>query len=92
MLPGLSIPEGDHHATHLGTCRSIVTHPASTTHSAMGEAEMRKAGISPSMIRFSIGIEDEEDLIADLAQAFDNVLKEPKVKEDFRSDKYPLAY
>ena len=59
------------HATHLGTCKSIVTHPASTTHSAMGEAEMRKAGISPSLIRFSIGIEDEKDLINDLAQAFD---------------------
>jgi len=58
------------HATHLGTNKSIVTHPASTTHSAMGEEEMRKAGISPSLIRFSIGIEDENDLIADLAQAF----------------------
>jgi O-acetylhomoserine/O-acetylserine sulfhydrylase-like pyridoxal-dependent enzyme len=61
------------HATHLGTCKSIVTHPASTTHSAMGEAEMKKAGISPSMIRFSVGIEDEADLIADLQQAFDKI-------------------
>jgi len=58
------------HATHLGTCKSIVTHPASTTHSAMGEEEMKKAGISPAMIRFSVGIEDEADLIADLQQAF----------------------
>jgi O-acetylhomoserine/O-acetylserine sulfhydrylase-like pyridoxal-dependent enzyme len=57
------------HATHLGTCRSIVTHPASTTHSAMGETEMRKAGISPAMVRFSIGLEDKEDLIADIEQA-----------------------
>ncbi|MEI6454678.1 MAG: aminotransferase class I/II-fold pyridoxal phosphate-dependent enzyme [bacterium] len=63
------------HATHLGTCKSIVTHPASTTHSAMGEAEMRKAGISPSLIRFSIGIEDEKDLLSDLAQAFDKTGK-----------------
>ena len=61
------------HATHLGTCKTIVTHPASTTHAAMGEAEMRKAGISPSMVRFSIGIEDENDLIADLTQAFDKI-------------------
>lgn len=59
------------HATHLGTCKSIVTHPASTTHSAMGEEEMRKAGISPSMVRFSVGIESEDDLICDLAQALD---------------------
>jgi O-acetylhomoserine/O-acetylserine sulfhydrylase-like pyridoxal-dependent enzyme len=57
------------HATHLGTCRSIVTHPASTTHSAMGETEMRKAGISPAMVRFSIGLEAIEDLIADIEQA-----------------------
>lgn len=57
------------HATHLGTCRSIVTHPASTTHSAMGETEMRKAGISPALVRFSIGLEDKEDLIADIEQA-----------------------
>jgi O-acetylhomoserine/O-acetylserine sulfhydrylase-like pyridoxal-dependent enzyme len=61
------------HATHLGTCKSIVTHPASTTHSAMGEAEMKKAGISPAMIRFSVGIEDEIDLIADLEQAFERI-------------------
>jgi methionine-gamma-lyase len=61
------------HATHLGTCKSIVTHPASTTHSAMGEEEMKKAGISPSMIRFSVGIEDEMDLIADLEQAFERI-------------------
>ena len=58
------------HATHLGTNKSIVTHPASTTHSALGEAEMKKAGISPSMVRFSIGIEDEKDLLDDLSQAF----------------------
>lgn len=57
------------HATHLGTCRSIVTHPASTTHSAMGETEMRKAGISPALVRFSIGLEAIEDLIADIEQA-----------------------
>ncbi|HEX7501979.1 MAG TPA: aminotransferase class I/II-fold pyridoxal phosphate-dependent enzyme [Acidobacteriota bacterium] len=57
------------HATHLGTCRSIVTHPASTTHSAMGEVEMRKAGISPALIRFSVGLEEKEDLIADIEQA-----------------------
>jgi O-acetylhomoserine/O-acetylserine sulfhydrylase-like pyridoxal-dependent enzyme len=80
------------HATHLGTCKSIVTHPASTTHSAMGETEMRKAGISPSMIRFSIGIEDETDLINDLSQAFDAIDKDVKVKEDMAGNTYPQAY
>jgi len=57
------------HATHLGASKSIVTHPASTTHSALGELEMKKAGISPSMIRFSIGLEDDADLIADIEKA-----------------------
>lgn len=61
------------HATHLGTCKSIVTHPASTTHSAMGEIEMRKAGISPAMIRFSVGIEDADDLISDMEQALEKI-------------------
>ncbi len=57
------------HATHLGTCKTIVTHPASTTHSAMGEAEMRKAGIPPTLIRVSVGIEDEADILGDIEQA-----------------------
>ncbi|MCK5116934.1 MAG: aminotransferase class I/II-fold pyridoxal phosphate-dependent enzyme [Candidatus Aegiribacteria sp.] len=57
------------HATHLGTCMTIVTHPASTTHSAMGEEELLKAGISPVLIRVSVGLEDEADIIADMEQA-----------------------
>jgi O-succinylhomoserine sulfhydrylase len=57
------------HATHLGTCRTIVTHPASTTHSAMGPEELRKAGIPPTLIRVSVGIEDEADIIEDIEQA-----------------------
>ncbi len=54
------------HATHLGTSKTIVTHPASTTHSAMGPEELAKAGIPPSLIRVSVGIEDEADIIADI--------------------------
>jgi len=80
------------HATHLGTAKSIVTHPASTTHSAMGETEMRKAGISPSMIRFSVGIEDKADLIADLEQAFENIENKKRIKEDSKNIIYPQAY
>jgi O-acetylhomoserine (thiol)-lyase len=77
------------HATHLGTCKSIVTHPASTTHSAMGESEMRKAGISPSLIRFSVGIEDTQDLIADIDQAM-NCVKTKKNKKKLLFD-FPSA-
>ena len=61
------------HATHLGTCKTIATHPASTTHAAMGLEELRKAGISPAMIRVSVGLEEEADIIADLAQALDKL-------------------
>jgi len=61
------------HATHLGTCKTIVTHPASTTHAAMGPEELRKAGIPPTMIRVSVGIEDEADIIADIEQALAKV-------------------
>ena len=61
------------HATHLGTAKTIVTHPASTTHAAMGEEELRKAGIPPTLIRISVGLETEADLIADLEQALAKV-------------------
>ena len=57
------------HATHLGTAKTIVTHPASTTHAAMGPEELKKAGIPPTLIRISVGLEAEEDIIADLEQA-----------------------
>ena len=57
------------HATHLGTSRTIVTHPASTTHVALGPAELKKAGIPPTMIRVSVGLEDPADIIADIQRA-----------------------
>lgn len=69
------------HATHLGTCKTIVTHPASTTHVSMGEVEMKKAGISPSMIRFSVGIESISDIIGDIEQAFETSKGKVKVKK-----------
>jgi len=57
------------HATHLGTCKTIVTHPASTTHAAMGPEELKKAGIPPTLIRVSVGIELEADILGDVEQA-----------------------
>jgi len=57
------------HATHLGASRTIVTHPASTTHVALGPEERKKAGIPENMIRVSVGLEDPEDIIADIEQA-----------------------
>jgi cystathionine beta-lyase/cystathionine gamma-synthase len=57
------------HSASLGGIESVVTRPATTTHSNMPKAERERIGISDSLIRFSVGIEATEDLIADLAQA-----------------------
>jgi O-acetylhomoserine (thiol)-lyase len=54
---------------NLGDAKSLACHPASTTHRQMSEAEQRKAGVRPEMIRLSIGIEHADDIIADLDQA-----------------------
>ncbi|MDR0917513.1 MAG: O-acetylhomoserine aminocarboxypropyltransferase/cysteine synthase [Oscillospiraceae bacterium] len=53
--------------------KSLVIHPASTTHSQMSESELLDAGITPTTIRLSIGTEHIDDIIADLAQGFDSV-------------------
>lgn len=59
-----------HHVANIGDVRSLAIHPASTTHSQLGEENMRKAGINPGMIRLSIGIEDFEDIKRDLELGF----------------------
>lgn len=56
-------------ATHVADARTCVLHPASATHRQMTDAELEAAGIAPDLIRLSCGIEDPEDLIADLEQA-----------------------
>lgn len=57
------------HLANVADAKSLVIHPASTTHAQLSEDEQRLAGVTPDMIRLSIGIEDVEDLIDDLAQA-----------------------
>src|SRR6266851_5443854 len=57
------------HLANVGDTRSLVIHPASTTHSQLDDAAKIKSGAAPDVVRLSIGIEDKEDLIADLAQA-----------------------
>ena len=54
------------HMTHLGDVRSLVLHPASTSHTLRSEQERDRAGIHPGTLRISVGIEDADDLIADL--------------------------
>ncbi len=58
------------HLANVGDCRSLVIHPASTTHFRMGDDALAAAGITPGTIRLSIGLEDAEDLIEDLKRAF----------------------
>ncbi len=57
------------HLANVGDCRSLVIHPASTTHFRMDDAALARAGIGPGTIRLSIGLEDPDDLIDDLKRA-----------------------
>ena len=57
------------HLANVGDCRSLVIHPASTTHFRMDDAALAQAGIGPGTIRLSIGLEDPADLIDDLKRA-----------------------
>lgn len=58
---------------NLGDTRTLIAHPASMMHRQLNEADQKKAGASPEVIRMSIGIEESEDIIADLKQALDQV-------------------
>lgn len=57
------------HLANIGDAKSLVIHPASTTHSQLTPEEQQKTGVSPEYVRLSIGIEDVRDIIADLDQA-----------------------
>ncbi len=59
------------HLANVGDAKSLVIHPASTTHAQLTEEEMRKAGVTPDMVRLSVGLEDVDDLIWDLDQALE---------------------
>ena len=58
--------------THVADARTCCLHPASTTHRQMNDAELEACGVYPDLIRYSCGLEDAEDLIADLKQALDH--------------------
>ena len=59
--------------THVADARSCVLHPASHTHRQMNDQELVEAGVQPDLIRFSVGIEHIDDIIADLSQALEQV-------------------
>ena len=60
-------------ATHVADAKTCVLHPASSTHRQMSDAELMAAGVSPDLIRLSVGIEDVKDILADLEQALEQV-------------------
>jgi len=57
------------HLANVGDAKSLVIHPASTTHYRMGDEDLKKAGIGPGTVRLSIGLEDPDDLLEDLGRA-----------------------
>ncbi len=60
-------------ATHVADAKTCVLHPASSTHRQMSDEELEAAGVSPDLIRLSVGIEDIADILADLEQALEKV-------------------
>jgi methionine-gamma-lyase len=57
------------HATSLGGVETLISHPASSSHRQLSDADLATAGLTPGTLRVSIGLEDVEDLVADLERA-----------------------
>ncbi len=58
------------HVANIGDVRSLVIHPASTTHSQLSEAEQVASGVTPGLVRLSVGLEHVDDILADLEAGF----------------------
>lgn len=63
------------HLANVGDAKTLIIHPASTTHQQLGEEEQIRAGVNPSQLRISVGIEHIDDIKADLQQAFEAVVQ-----------------
>ena len=59
--------------THVADARTCVLHPASHTHRQLSDEQLKEAGVAPDLIRLSVGIENVEDIIADLEQAMEKM-------------------
>ncbi|HQG48570.1 MAG TPA: PLP-dependent transferase, partial [Sedimentisphaerales bacterium] len=66
------------HLANIGDAKTLVIHPASTTHSQLTETELARTGVTPDFVRLSVGIEDVQDIIEDLDQA----LKAAQLSDD----------
>ena len=58
------------HMTMIGDSITVITHPASTTHKQLSEADLKAAGVTPTLLRISAGLEHADDLIEDFEEAF----------------------
>lgn len=61
------------HVANLGDAKSLIIHPATTTHSQLNEEQQASTGVTPDFVRLSVGLEDAADIIADLEQALDQI-------------------
>jgi O-acetylhomoserine (thiol)-lyase len=68
------------HLANVGDAKSLVIHPATTTHQQLSDDELRAAGIGPEMVRLSVGLEDVEDLIWDLERGLAAAAKVARVQ------------
>jgi O-acetylhomoserine (thiol)-lyase len=62
---------------NIGDAKSLVIHPASTTHQQLSESEQRDTGVTPELVRLSVGIEDITDILEDLGQALEAAVPNP---------------
>ena len=67
------------HLANVGDAKTLVIHPASTTHEQLSAAEQITAGVQPNQVRISVGIEHIEDIKADIEQAFQKVFSKELV-------------
>ncbi len=64
------------HLANIGDARTLVIHPASTTHQQLADEQLAAAGVPPDLVRISIGLEDVDDIIWDLDCALEKAVKE----------------
>jgi O-acetylhomoserine (thiol)-lyase len=62
---------------NIGDAKTLIIHPASTTHAQLSAEEQRAAGVAPDMLRLSVGIEDADDVVADLRQGIERAVSAP---------------
>lgn len=64
------------HVANIGDAKTLIIHPASTTHAQLSQQQLIDAGVGPEVVRISVGIEDPEDILADLDQALDQAVRQ----------------